>query len=168
MNYNDVSKSVRRIAKQTLSQDDLAHHVIIRKGNTYQAFNDYTIEETSFGWQVTSNVFDDMKVFNTAKVALAWCMAHKYCMYKLATAMELLDRRVATKQFDIDMMTVRLDNNVTDNDDRAILVARLMEDINSRQMCKKQLAKCVETAKYIKIKGTNSNELSRINKAGRR
>ncbi len=168
MNYNDVSKSVRRIAKKTLTQDDLEQQIIIQKGKTYQAFGSYLIEETQFGWQVTSDLFADPMLFNTAKVALAWCIAHKVKQYKLAAMLSHLDARVTEKQFDVDMLTNRLDNTVIDEADRAILMARLMEDINSRQMFKKQLAKCLKQAKYIKLIRNNLNEPSRLNKNSRR
>jgi len=125
MNYNDVSKKVRKIAKKTLTQDDLAEQIIIQKGPM---------------------------LFNTAKVALAWCIAHKVGRYELATKLRNLDSRVTAKQYDIDMITYMLDNNTQDSDARAILTARLVEDIDSRQSCKKQLAKSVESAKYIKLK----------------
>jgi len=36
MNYNDVSKKVRKIAKKTLTQDDLAEQIIIQKGKKHQ------------------------------------------------------------------------------------------------------------------------------------
>jgi len=152
MNYNDVSKKVRKIAKKTLTQDDLAEQIIIQKGKAYHAYGKYVIEETPAGWQVTADMFSTPMLFNTAKVALAWCIAHKVGRYELATKLRNLDSRVTAKQYDIDMITYMLDNNTQDSDARAILTARLVEDIDSRQSCKKQLAKSVESAKYIKLK----------------
>jgi hypothetical protein len=164
MKYNDVSKSIRGIAEKTLTQNDLAHRVIIQKGKTYQAYNDYIIEETEFGWQVTIEEADDIKYFNTAKVALAWCIAHKVRKYGLAKTIEVLDSKVISKQLDVDILTQRLGGKLPENCDRATLLARLTEDIHARQDYKKQLSKCVESAKYIKITGSNSNELNRFNK----
>ena len=167
MKYNDVSKSLRSIAEKTLSQDDLAQRVIIQKGSTYHAYGDYVIKETDFGWQVVSDKDELVKYFNTAKVALAWCIIHKVRKYGLAHLMEVLDRKVGAKQLDIDIMTHRLSNGLTETCNRATLLARLTEDINARQNYKKQLSKCVESAKYIKIKGTKPNELKRSNKTSR-
>jgi len=152
MNYKKVSKSLRKIADKTLTQDDLAQQIIIQKGTTYHVFRDYKIEETVFGWEISANMFDGIILFNTAKTALAWCIAHKHNKYDLIRNLEIYDKRVAAKQFDIDIVTHQLDNGVTDSDTRAVLTARLTEDINSRQTYKKQLAKCIETAKYIKLK----------------
>jgi len=166
MNYKKVSKSLRNIANKTLTQDDLDQQIIIQKGSVYHAFKDYKIEETVFGWQVTSSKIDD-KLFNTAKTALAWCIAHKFGLYNLTKNLQLFDEKVAAKQFDIDVLTYKLDT-VSNSDENAILTARLMEDINSRQSYKKQLAKCIETAKYIKLKELCQHEFNRFNKTSRR
>lgn len=152
MNYKKVSKSLRKIADKTLTQDDLAEQIIIQKGKEYHAYGNYVLEETPAGWQVTSKMLSNVILFNTAKVALAWCIAHKVGQFKLATMLRHLDSRVTAKQYDIDMLTYMLDNSTQDSDARAILTARLVEDIDSRQSCKKQLAKCIESAKYIKLR----------------
>jgi len=166
MKYKQVSTSLRRIADKVLTQDDLAKRIIIQKGNTYRAFDKYTIEETQCGWTVSSETFDNPLVFNTAKVALAWCILSMAGRYATASHMEWLDQRVAAKQSDIDVLS-----NIIETAEplvnTAILLARLTEDINSRQVLKKQLAICVRTAKYIKLIGTN-NELNRFNKTSRR
>ena len=167
MNYNTVSKSVRRIADKTLTQDDLKHQVIIRKGNTYHAYNDYVIKETDEGWQVTAELDELVVYFTTAKVALAWCIAHKVRRFDLTRMMLHLDGLVSSKQCDVDLLTHRLKNQLPESCSRAVLMARLMEDINARQQYKKQLMNCVESAKYIKIKGTNHNELNRFSKTSR-
>lgn len=165
-NYKRLGASLSRIADRVLTQDDLAKQIIIQKGNTYQAFDKYLIEETPFGWQVLSDTFDTPLLFNTAKVALAWCIAYNVGRAELAANMLWLDGRVAAKQFDIDILTNTLEN-ADPLTNRGILLARLSEDINSRQSYKKQLAKCLQTTKYIKLKGTN-NELSRFDKTSGR
>lgn len=165
-NYKEVSTTIRRISDKVLTQDDLAKKIIIQKGNTYRAFDRYTIEETSNGWTVSSDTEDNQLIFNTAKVALTWCILSAAGRYAIAHHVEWLDARVTAKQFDIDVLS-----NVIENAEplvnAAILLARLTEDINSRQVYKKQLALCVRTAKYIKLIGTN-DELKRINKTSGR
>ena len=165
MNYKHVSTTLRRIANKVLTQDDLAKRIIIRRGNTYHAYDKYTIMETPDGWQVTTDTLAPL-LFNTAKVALAWCILDKAGRYAIIKHMEWLDSRITAKQSDIDVTTFALDH-AEKIDNRAILLARLTEDINCRQMYKKQLGKCAETAKYIKLKGTN-NELNRPYKTSRR
>ena len=166
MNYKRSGDTLRRIADKVLTQDDLAKQIIIQKGNTYQAFDQYLIEETDSGWHVISDNLPAPLLFNTSKVALAWCIAYKVNKSELASNLLWLDNLVAAKQNDIDVLTHILDN-AEKLDNRAILIARLMEDINSRQVYKKQLSICVRTAKYIKLKGTN-DELNRFNKTSRR
>jgi hypothetical protein len=166
MNYKRFSNSLRKIANKILTQDDLEQRIIIQKGNTYHAYGTYTIEETQCGWKVISVVCDDPLFFNTAKVALTWCILDKYGRYKLTTLLEWLDSRVTAKQNDIDVLTYTLEN-AKQIDNRAVLLARLTEDINSRQMYKKQLSKCTLSAKYIKLKGTN-NAINRSHKTSRR
>jgi len=151
MKYKDVSKSLRRIANKTLTQDDLEQQIIIQKGNTYQAYGAYSIEETPLGWQVTTLLGDEPLIFNTAKVALAWCIACKAGNHVLANKMQFLDSQVNAKQIDVDVLTHMLEH-VNKLDDRAILLARLTEDINNRQIFKKQLAGCVDSAKALKLK----------------
>ena len=148
-----------------MAQNDLAKRIIIQKGNTYHAFDKYTIEETSDGWQVTTDTLAPL-LFGTAKVALAWCILDKSGQYAMTMHMEWLDSRITAKQSDIDVLTYTLDN-AEKLDNRAILLARLTEDINSRQTYKKQLLKCLSSAKYIKLIGTN-NELNRSFKTSRR
>jgi len=166
MRYNKFSSTIRKIARQVLTQDDLAKRIIIQKGNTYRAFDKYTIEETQEGWKVAGDTFDNLLFFNTAKIALAWCILDKSGRYTDTIRIEWLDSRVSAKQSDIDVLTYAFEH-ATQMDNRAILLARLTEDINSRQKYKKQLSLLCKTAKYIKLKGTN-NELNRSYKTSRR
>lgn len=166
MKYKQVSTSLRRIANKVLTQDDLAKRIIIQKGNTYKAFDRYTIEETPEGWTLSACTFDTPLLFNTAKVALAWCILDKAGQYSSASQMLYLDSRITIKQSDIDVLTYMLEN-ADPLLNRATLLARLSEDINNRQSYKKQLSNFVKQAKYIKLKGTN-NEFIRFNKTSRR
>ena len=109
-NYKDVSSSIRRISDKVLTQDDLEKRIIIQKGNTYQVYGDYTLEETEFGWQVTSSRLSEALVFNTAKVALAWCILYKVGDYATASHMQWLDNRISAKQLDINILTYQLEN----------------------------------------------------------
>ena len=165
-NYKRAGDSLRRIANKVLTQDDLAKQIIIQKGNTYQAFDTYVIAPTEHGWQVSSDDLSTPLFFNTAKIALAWCIAYKVHDCELASSILYLDNMVTTKQIDIDILTHILDND-SELDNKTMLVARLMEDINSRQKYKQELSFCLQTAKYIKLIGTN-NELNRFNKTSRR
>ena len=149
-NYKRAGNNLQRIANKVLTQDDLSKQIIIQKGNTYQAFDQYVIEETEFGWHVISDTLPAPLLFNTSKVALAWCIAYKVDRLELSSNMLWLDNMIATKQIDIDILTHILDND-NEFDNRTMLVARLMEDINSRQTYKKQLSKCVNLAKQIHL-----------------
>jgi hypothetical protein len=166
-NYKKAGETLRRIADKVLTQNDLAKNIIIQRGSKYHAFGNYIIEEVEHGWQVTSSSFNEPLIFNTAKVALAWCIFYKTGRHGDAVQVHWLDGRVAAKQADIDALTNMLENG-ENLENRAVLLARLTEDISNRQSYKKQLGKCLEHAKYIKLnKGTN-NELNRLNKTSRR
>lgn len=161
MKYDQLSSKLRSIASKT--ESDLAKNVIVKKSDGYQAYGEYHIVETPIFWEVTTDITDDVKQFNTSKAALAWCIAHKTHKYELASNIVHLDRRLAAKQSDIDLLIQRLKLGVSDPEIKLILECRLSEDIFNRQSYKKQLLKCVESAKYIKIKGS-PDELNRFNK----
>lgn len=160
MNYKDVSNKLRSIANK--SHAVLADKVIIKKGDRYQAFGEYHIRECAGFWEITTTTSDHKHRLNLGKSALAWCIAHKVQNFDLARSILHLDNRLAAKQADIDLITGRLKQGIQDPELRFVLQCRLSEDIYNRQTYKKQLSKCLEMAKYIKIKGS-SHELNRLN-----
>lgn len=163
MSYKEVSSKIRAIADKTLTQHDLSDNIIIRRGNEYRAFSEYHIIEMPNYWQVTVDFSDIVRIFGAAKSALAWCIAYKAHKFELAQNISYLDNRLSAKQLDIDFSLGRLKQNLVSPEFEPILQSRLSEDINSRQYYKKQLLKSIQTAKYIKIKGS-SHELNRFNK----
>jgi len=166
MNYNKIRTSVRKLARAALTQDDLAQRIIIQRGNKYTVYRDYKLEEIAAGWKVSSHKFSETLLFTTSKVALAWCILTTVRRYAAAAHMLHLDNLVSAKQGNIDILMNALEKP-DGVPNRAILLARLTEDINSRQKYKKQIHFCVESAKYIKLIGTN-DEFIRANKASRR
>lgn len=165
MNSKQAGNRLQRIAEKVLTQGKLGNDIIVQEGNSYLVFGKYKIDQTDEGWRVQTDGLKP-RIFHKANVALAWCIYYRTGRYQLADNMHWIDGRIVAKQQDIDALTIIL-NTVEKLDNRAILLARLTEDINSRQSYKKQLAKCLETAKYIKLKGTY-DELNRSNKTSKR
>ena len=164
MSY-DRSKSFNRlkgIIKRT--HNDLQDKIIVKKKDSYQAYGEFDIKEHGLYWHVTTNFFDDPKIFGTVKSALAWCIAYKTSRYELANLIKHLDNRLTAKQNDIDFLTQRLKHPM-DDETMFIMKCRLSEDIYSRQTYKQQLSNCVNVTKYIQIKGIQNNELRRFTKA---
>ena len=162
MNEKKSFSTLKRIIKKT--NEELESQVIIRKNGGYQAYKEYSIIQNGLFWEVTTEFFDEVKQFNLAKSALSWCIAYKAGRYELANLIKVLDTRLAAKQTDIDILTERLKYPV-DEDIQLTMQCRLSEDIHSRQSYKRQLANCVNSTKYIKIKGSFNNELRRFTKA---
>lgn len=160
---NDFSK-LRKIVHKT--HEKLQDKVLIKKGNGYQAYSEYNITQVNDLWVVTSNYYDAPRVFSLAKSALAWCIAHKTGKYDLAGRIMHLDGRLAAKQTDIEILSYLLKQPTENPERKFIMQCRLSEDIHNRQSYKQQLAKCVNSTKYIKIKGSSNNELKRFTKTG--
>jgi len=167
MNYNKVATSLRRIAKQTLSQNDLAKSVIIQKAGIFYVFDQFTLQNVNNMWVVDGIQIDTHHEFHTSKSALAWCIAYIACRYELARRLRLLDHKIGSKQIDVELLIHRLENPELDNDSKAVTQHRLTEDIYSRQLHKEDLAILLKHAKYITIKGTYPNEPKRSYKTGK-
>ncbi len=153
-NYKEVSKSIREITKRALTRGDLEKRIIIQRGGKYQAYGDYIIEENQSGWQLSSPFLNELIMFTTAKAALAWLISFKAGKIELANNIHWIDSRITAKQSDIDVLAYAL-GNATATTNTAILLARLTEDINSRQTYKKQLAKFVNIARRSNFKPTS-------------
>lgn len=164
MSSNNDFDKLRNIVHRT--HEKLQDKVLIKKGNGYQAYSEYNITQKEEFWIVTHEYTDSPKVFNLAKSALSWCIAHKTGQYELAQHIDFLDRRLAAKQADIEILTHLLKQPIEDSEIKFIMQCKLSEDIHRRQSYKQQLAKCVNSTKYIKIKGSSDNELKRFTKAG--
>lgn len=148
--FQQFSRTIRDITSKTESA--IGHEVIIKKADGYRAYSEYDIVQVDEMWHVRTPFRDPLK-FYTTKSALGWCLAHKAGRWELAQFIHFLDNRLAAKQNDIEILTHRIKNCMGDEETRAIMQCRLSEDIHNRQTCKQQLSKCLETAKYIKIKG---------------
>ena len=164
MKSNNDFKKLQNIVNKT--HEELKHDVIIKKGNEYSVYSEYNIVQNDDYWEVTTRFTDDVKLFGLAKSALAWCIAYKSQNYNLANLISVIDRRLLAKQTDIDVLTYLLKQPTRDPDITFVMQCRLSEDIHSRQSYKQQLAKLVNSTKYIKIKGSSDNELKRFTKTG--
>lgn len=156
-------KKLQELVEKTHKK--LQSEIIVKKGDSYQAYKEYVIRQEGENWMVVSHFSDNTTVFNMAKSALAWCIAHKFKKYELANHIKFLDSRLAAKQADIDFLTHHLKQSTIGPELKFIMQCRLSEDIFSRKSYKQQLSKCVEMTKYIKIKGSSENELRRFTKA---
>ena len=165
MNYKEAQNTIKSIVNKTFDSN-LMQHLIVKKGNSFHIYDRFIMVSQDESWIVTSKRIDMTLEFHSAKSALAWCLAYMVQNYELANQLHLLDHRLIQKQMDINFLIHRLKTKIP-LDDMEIVQHKLTEDIARRQNFKRQLEKCVQTAKYIKIKGSSNYELNRFNKTNR-
>jgi hypothetical protein len=151
MNYKNVSRKVKGIVGRTLSQQDLLDRIIVRKNNTLFVYGVYMIDEEGEMFRLQSEYSDTTLWFTHVKSAIAWCIAQKHSRFNLAREIRFYDQKLGFKQTDIDMLSVQLTVPDLHCDVRAVMYTKLKEYVNSRQVYKRQLLACVESAKAIKL-----------------
>jgi len=149
MNYKKVSRTVRKIATKTFAE--LADEIIIQKGESYQVYKDYYITPSGKLWTVQSEHVGDL-LFSSTKVALAWCILDKAHQFETAIRLVILDTKIMHKQTDIDVALTRLSKKQVSTEMRPVLQCRVAEDLDRKSRYREQLDKCLQMAKYIKLK----------------
>jgi hypothetical protein len=136
----------------------LLNQVIIEDGEKYRVFGKYTIHPVSAGFQVRERD-EEIGSFSGTKAALAWCIADNLNHFNLARRIKDLDQSVVRLRNDIYVrgaLADRTAGNTWEN---------LINKTNARQaytqVLEKELAKCINLAKYWQLRG-NSNETKRI------
>ncbi len=156
MTYKKVSSAIRKLADDLISNKELSQNIIIKKGKAFHVFGQYVIIPRSDSWVVISDMFVDCDLlFSSSKTALAWCILTKSNYHALAAEVKYIDSMLAYKQASIELFIEQINNSNQSEQFKVTLQARLTEDIFQRQIYKKQLLKCINFAKYIKLKGTS-------------
>ena len=149
------STKLRVLAEQELPK--LLDQVIIEDGEKYRAFGKYTIHPQDGLFRVC--VRDDpVSVFSTTKSALAWCIADNLNRINLARQIKELDQSVLRLRNDIYVRRSLAERTVGHTWEN--LVNKTQARQQQSQNLEKELAKCINLAKYWQLRG-NSDETKR-------
>jgi hypothetical protein len=150
-----ASRKLAALAEKELPL--LLNKVIIEDGKKYRVFGKYTIHPIPSGFQVRQRD-DEIGAFSSTKSALAWCIADNLHHFNLARQIKELDQSVVRLRNDIYVrreLADRTAGNTWEN-----LINKTSARQEHTQVLEKELAKCINLAKYWQLRG-NSNETKR-------
>jgi len=136
------------------------HKIIIDdQHGGYVAFGRYYITPDSSRFRV--NTWDrQIHCFNSKKSAISWCIADHINHINLANRILTLDRKQQILESDINTRKT-LGNRSLREDFAEIVNTKIQPKINQHKLVVSELEKCINSAKYIQIRGFN-NETARI------
>jgi hypothetical protein len=151
-----ASRKLAALAERELPR--ILDQVIIEDGEKYRAFGKYTIHPTQGLFQVRVRD-DDIGMFSRTKSALAWCIADNLNRFNLARQIKELDQSITRLRNDIYVrrsLADRMSGHAWEN-----LINKTTARQEQSQVLEKELAKCINLAKYWQLRG-NSDETKRI------
>lgn len=156
MKSEQTLKRLEEVLKSSLSE--VLPNAIIPSGDGYEAFGEYEIMPESGRWQVYRDRRDPLE-FSSSRVALAWCIAHKFHQTLLCVDIERLDDEKIMLVSDLAVRT-RLKERLKDPQTAEIVETKLTTRRLRLEYVETTLTKCVNRAKYLQIRGFN-NETAR-------
>jgi hypothetical protein len=136
----------------------LLNKVIIEDGKKYRVFGKYTIHPVPAGFQVRERD-EEIGAFSGTKAALAWCIADNLNHFNLARRIKDLDQSIVRLRNDIYVRRTLADRTAGNTWENLINKTNARQEYT--QVLEKELAKCINLAKYWQLRG-NSNETKRI------
>lgn len=160
MKSEQTLQRLEEVLKTSLSE--VLPNAIIPSGNGYEAFGEYDIIPESGRWQVYRDRRDPLE-FSSSRVALAWCIAHKFHQTLLCIDIERLDDEKLMLVSDLAVRT-RLKERLKDPQTAEIVESKLTTRRRRLEYVETTLTKCVNRAKYLQIRGFN-NETARTGRS---
>ena len=163
-----ASRNLRGLSQQKaakLLEDITTTHLInnpnlvFAKDNKISAFGIYTIEKNSNRCKIYKRKVVTAEV-NSIQAAMSWCVADKYNLYDLKTRLVRFDKELERRQNDL-VFYKSIINSSADYESKSVILDRISECNNRYNFLKKQLTKCINSAKYCQQKGFD-NETSRL------
>mgnify|MGYP003345908718 CR=1 FL=1 len=140
-------------------QRNLDKMILSDEQGGYVAFGKYLIEPQDTGYSVST--WDrTVHCFANKRTALSYCIADKINHINLANQILNLDRKQQILANDIAGRSA-MGNRGRTQDFYETVNTKIQPKIARHDMVKAELEKCINSAKYIQIKGFN-NETSRI------
>lgn len=154
-------KEFKQIFRQEF-QDTLNNVIWQVDKNVYEVFDRYQITNLRPGFQVSIHGHE-VGVFNSSKTAVSWCVADKFKQYVLARDILTLDQKLANITNDINVRAAIADRSGR-WEFRDPVGIKLETKIIRKKLLENQLAKCVNSAKYLQQRGFN-NETARTGRS---
>jgi len=133
--------------------------LIFQSKQSLQAFGCYSIHETDQEFKIYKN-----KVYVSSatsyKCALAWCIANKNNIKTLQNDIDLFQKELSWRKNEIEFYKHAI-NQPIPSERKYVIEDKLLLSIQRAKHLRKQLNKCLDSAKYIQQKGFN-NETSRL------
>ena len=150
-----ASRKLAALAERELPK--ILNRVIIEDGEKYRAFGKYTIHSTDGLFQVRLRD-DEIGMFSGTKSALAWCIADNLNHLNLARQIKELDQSIVRLRNDIHVRRSLAER--TSGHTWEVLINKSTVRHEQNQVLEKELAKCINLAKYWQLRG-NSDEIKR-------
>jgi len=150
-----ASRKLAALAERELPR--ILEQVIIEDGEKYRVFGRYTIHPKEGMFQVRLRD-DNIGIFSGTKSALAWCIADNLNHLNLARQIKELDQSITRLRNDIYVrrsLAERTSGHTWEN-----LINKTTARHEQSQVLEKELAKCINLAKYWQLRG-NSDETKR-------
>lgn len=160
-NIRSISRTKAAELLEKITQSHLLNspNSILQTEHSIQAFGAYHINKMPNSFKIYKNLVAVAETA-TARSALAWCIADKYCVKNLRNKILELDNQLNIKQTDICFFKHTI-NNSKDSAQRFAIEDKLQDAIYKARQLKNQLDKCLNSAKYYQLKGFE-NETSRL------
>lgn len=137
---------------------ELESNVILKTGDSYQAFGKYLITPEKYSCTVSFND-DFVGRFANTRTAISYCIADNQNYLNLARKIQNLDERLQHLQLSLDVR--KLVSNQTQNSNLKELTMIKIQHRKAREKSiLAELEKCIKLAKYLHHKGF-SNETER-------
>ena len=153
----NLEKKLERFAERASTVDTLKNSIVDTASGVL-AFGQYHIVAENNKYTVYK--FDDVAgSFSSKKSAISWCVAEKYRQYKLSRDIQTLDAKKYQVELDI-RARQQIASRSEKQDFYDIVEAKLAPKILYYNSVKSELEKCINSAKYLQIRGFN-NETAR-------
>lgn len=147
----------KRLAQEHLVENTNA--IVNLDGQEISAFGRYIIRRRRGRYEVFRHESLAKTVYSQ-RVAICWCVADKYQLYKLADELANLEQQLIHREDDIEHYRHNIDKT-QDSVKKSVLQSRLHNAVQQSRLLKEQLNKCISSAKYWQQKGFE-NETARF------
>ena len=160
-NIRDINQSKAAKILEDITRNQLLNNcnLVFANDNKISAFGIYHIVKTEQTYKIFKRNVYTLEI-NTVQAAMSWCIADKYCIPTLKDKLIKLDAELVRRKTDL-IFYRNIINSTADYEAKCIILDRITDCKDRFNLLKKQLTKCVNSAKYCQQKGFD-NETSRL------